>query len=128
MQSAARSAQRIFCASFFRSAASSAEWPMINSAVVVMNSEPKTLSHAQTFVMEGRPQCRPRLLRTGQSPSLQRLVHARMMKQILLCVTAMVAEVLLCERQAAGGVQSSRPRKILLAQDPFDPDVDWERA
>src|SRR5438477_9638860 len=40
MPSAARSAQKILCASFFLSAASSVEWPMMNSAVV-MDSEPK---------------------------------------------------------------------------------------
>jgi len=40
----------------------------------------------------------------------------------------MVAKVSLCERLEPGGVQSSRPRKILFAQNPLDPDVDRERA
>ena len=51
-----------------------------------------------------------------------------MMKEILLCVTAMVPKVSLCERLEPRGVQSSRPRKILFAQNPLDPDVDRERA
>ena len=40
----------------------------------------------------------------------------------------MVAEVLLCERLKPLGVQFSRARKILFAQDPLDPDVDREGA
>ena len=51
-----------------------------------------------------------------------------MMKQILLCVTAMVPEVSLCERSKPRGVQFSRPREIAFAQNPLDPDVDRERA
>src|ERR1700731_4781778 len=88
----------------------------------------KTLSHACAFVMEGRPPCRPKLLRTGQSTSLQCFCSARMMKQILLRVTAMVPKVTLCERPEPRGVQFSRPREILFAQNPLDPDVDRERA
>jgi hypothetical protein len=51
-----------------------------------------------------------------------------MMKQILLRITAMVPEVSLCERSKARRVQFSRPREILFAQNPLDPDVDRERA
>src|SRR2546430_15612410 len=88
----------------------------------------KTLSHTRTFVMEGRLPCRPKLLRTGQSPSLQCFCLPRVMKQILLGVTAMVAEVSLCERSQPRRVQSSRPRKVLFPQHPLDPNVDRKGA
>src|SRR5205807_85755 len=71
---------------------------------------------------------RPNLRRTGRSPSLQCFNSPRMVKQILLCVTAMVAEVSLCERTKPRRVQFSRPRKIVFPQDTLDPDVDWECA
>src|SRR3981081_3867505 len=100
---------------------------MMNSAVVI-EFRTKTLSHACTFVMEGRPPCRPELLRAGQSPSFQCFCSPRVMKQILLGVTAVVPKVSLCERSKTRGVQFSRPREILFAQNPLDPDVDRERA
>src|SRR2546421_162654 len=100
---------------------------MMNSAVVI-EFRTKTLSHACTFVMEGRPPCRPKFLRTGPSPSLQCFCHSCVMKQILLCVTAMVAKVSLCELPESCRVQSSRQREILFAQNSLDPDVDRERA
>src|SRR5438874_873349 len=50
------------------------------------------------------------------------------MKQILLCVAAMFAEVSLCERLQPRRVQFSSSRKILFAQNPLDPDVDRKRA
>src|SRR5437764_1115578 len=114
MPSATKSAQRILRISFFRSAASSVEWPMINSAVV-MNSEPKLL--------HSRKRDNPPTL-----PLNLNLRHSRVMKQILLGVTAMVAEVSLCERSQPRGVQSSRPGKILFPQHPLDPDVDRKGA
>lgn len=48
------------------------------------------------------------------------------MKQILLGVTAVFSEVLLCERLESGGVQFSRARKVAFSQDPLDPDIDGE--
>src|SRR5256714_14613362 len=50
------------------------------------------------------------------------------MKQILLGVTAMVAEVSLCERSQPRRVQSSRPGKVLFPQHPLDPDIDRKGA
>src|SRR5438874_2215184 len=130
MPSAARSAQKILCASFFLSAASSVEWPMMNSAVL-MNSEPKHYLTACPLSFRWTRAACPELV--------ERVAHfrpdraapssfSRVMKQILLCVTAMVAEVLLCERPKTCRVQSSRSRKILFPQHPLDPDVDREGA
>ena len=56
------------------------------------------------------------------------LTHSRVMKQVLLGITAMFAKVFLCERPQPCRVQFSRPRKILFPQNPLDPDVDRERA
>jgi len=50
------------------------------------------------------------------------------MKQILLCVTAMIAKVFLCERSKPSGVQSSRPWKVAFPQYPLDPNIDRESA
>src|SRR2546430_3264328 len=88
----------------------------------------KTLSHAGAFCHFGRDgalRC-PRTPQRG-IPTLV-FVLSRVMKQILLCVTAMVSKVSLCERSKPRGVQFSRSRKIPFAQYPLDPDIDRERA
>src|SRR2546430_8126475 len=89
------------------------------------------LLHAGLFVMEGHALSCPTFFggpsRTGiygAAPSSL----PRVMKQILLGVTAMVAKVSLCERSQPRGVQSSRPRKVLFPQHPLDPDVDRKGA
>jgi hypothetical protein len=46
----------------------------------------------------------------------------------LLRVTAVLAEILLCERSQPCGVQFSRTGKVLSPQNPLDPDVDREGA
>src|SRR5438105_11178571 len=94
---------------------------MMNSAVVI-EFRTKTLSYTRDCDKRRRF----RLSRADCAASSGGF--PRMMKQILLCVTAMVAKISLCERLEPGGVQSSRPRKILFAQNPLDPDVDRERA
>src|SRR5437868_5823500 len=123
MTSAASSAKKILRASFFRSVASSSEWPMMNSAVLMnAGSEDYFTGHSLSF---------------GGTTAVVSHFGAesgvasgcpRMMKQILLCVPAVFAKVFLCERPKPSGVQFSRARKILFAQDPLDPDIDRERA
>src|SRR5262249_28147950 len=78
----------------------------------------KTLSHARDC---DKPT-------TVTLPAGLCLTLAGVMKEILLGVASMVAEVFLCERPQPGGVQSSRPRKILFSQHPLNPDVDREGA
>jgi hypothetical protein len=90
---------------------------MMNSAVVIEFGT-KTLSHARD---RDKPSALP-------LPLNLRLIRPRVMKQILLCVTAMVPKVSLCERSKPSGVQFSRPGKIVFAQHPLNPDVDRERA
>src|SRR5262249_46825566 len=60
------------------------------------------------------------------APSLRSLTHPRVMKQILLRVAPMVAEVFLCERLEPRRVQSWRPGKISFPEHPLDPDIDRE--
>src|SRR2546426_11785273 len=49
------------------------------------------------------------------------------MKEILLCITAVLGKVFLCERLQPRRLQFSSPRKIRFLQNALDPDIDRER-
>src|SRR5690349_6586373 len=117
MTMATTRATKILRASCFRSSASTAEWSMMNSAVV-MNFESKTLSHALAIVISLRL----------PAVAFAKASHSGVMKEILLGITTVLAEVLLCERSQLRRVQFSGPWKVLFAQDPLDPDVNRKRA
>src|SRR5881275_2743717 len=54
--------------------------------------------------------------------------HSGMMKQILLCVAAMVAKIGLRKRAKLLRRDLFGSREILLSQNALDPDIDWKSA